>query len=273
MNNMIWELSPLQTFSITDILDILFISFIIYRVAIWIKTTKAVTLFRGIVMLVLVIGLVFIFNMTVTRFLIEAFFTVAFIAAVVVFQPELRKMLEEIGRGKLAPRLVGEEAEISEAFINEFVGVLNKLSSTKTGALVAIEQETPLADIEATGVKLDAYFTPNLLLNIFEPNAPLHDGAVVIKKNRIAAASCILPLTETEIGKDLGTRHRAAMGMSESHDALVFIVSEETGRISLAKDGRLHLGLKNEQIAKYLGGDMKYNNRRKLVLWKTTQSK
>lgn len=268
MNLFMWELNPLLTFSLVDILDILVIAFIIYRLTIWIKDTKAVTLFKGILTVLLLTGVSFVLGMTAVSWVISNFANIGIIALVVLFQPELRRMLEELGRGKLSPRIVAEETEGTEAFIAELIYVLTKLASRKVGALIIIEQETPLADIEETGVMVDAVFTRNLMLNIFEPNAPLHDGGVVIRKKRIAAASCILPLTAKEIDKDLGTRHRAALGLSEASDALIFVVSEETGKISIAKEGKLQIGLTEDRIAKILGSNVKYGNKKRLVLWR-----
>ena len=268
-NLFMWDINPMLTFSIRDILDIAIITFAIYRLTLWIKETKAVTLFKGILMLLVITGLSFALQMRAVWWVVSNFANIGIIALVVLFQPEIRKMLEEMGRGTISTRLVAEEAEGVEEFISEFIYVLKRLASRKVGALIILEQVTPLADIEHSGVKVDAIFTRNLVLNIFEPNAPLHDGAVIIRRRRIAAASCILPLTDKEIDKDLGTRHRAALGLSESSDAIAFVVSEETGKISVAKNGKLQIGLTEDKVAKILATNIRYGNKKRLVLWRS----
>ena len=270
MNNFfIWELNPLSSFTPMDLLDIAIISFVIYKVTLWIQTTKARSLFKGILVILIVWGFSSVLELTAIYWLINSFFSIGIIAMIIVFQPELRRVLEEIGRGKFAPHFgEGEEESLFIKTTNEVVSAVGSLAKTGTGALIIIEGEVTLGEIERTGVKLDALISSQLLANLFEHNAPLHDGAVLLRKHRIVAASCILPLTEAEIGKELGTRHRAAVGVSEAYDCMAIIVSEETSAISIARKGKLTKNINTENLQRILLSGAKSEYRKKLVLWK-----
>jgi len=243
-----------------SILDILFITFVLYRVLLWIKQTRGWTLFKGILTIALIyLGASFL-GMNTTVWIIEQSLTVAALAAVIIFQPEIRKALENLGKNRSIPffsPLEENKETNSVSSIEEIIDAALKMSQVKTGALIVIEQQVPLGDLETSGVAIDAVVTSQLLLNIFEHNTPLHDGAVLIRSNRVKAATCILPLTSEALSSDLGTRHRAAMGMSESSDAYTLVVSEETGTISIAKDGKLQRDLNKEKLRAILLADIK----------------
>ena len=268
--NLYWEITPLWHVALSDVLDMLIVAFVIYRVAIWIKSTKVASLFKGIFLILLIYGLSQFLELRTIIWLVDSLFSVALIAMVVIFQPELRKLLEEIGRGSFAPhmQLLDEDKDQLDS-TNELIQAVIEMAGKKTGALIVLENQSNLTDIEDTGTRIDARISKELLLNIFYHNAPMHDGAVLIRGKRVMAASCILPLTASEIGKELGTRHRAAVGLSEQADAHVLVVSEETGRISIAHQGKLQRNLDQARLEKALmdvmGGSVK---RRKLVLWK-----
>lgn len=262
-----WEITPLWVISMADVLDIAIIAFVIYKISIWIKDTKAASLFKGIILIAAIAGVSVLLNLQTILWLVTNLFNVGIITMVVLFQPELRKVLEGIGRGRFGPhmQISTEEIEHNKA-MTEIISAVLAMARVKTGALIVIENQGSLGEIEQTGVLLDAIMSRQLLLNIFEHNAPMHDGAVLVRKNRIAAASCILPLTETEIGKELGTRHRAGVGVSESYDAIVLVVSEESGKISIANNGKLTRNVDKEKLeALLMSGRSK---RKRLVLWR-----
>lgn len=244
----------LPNIGVRDILDILIVAYLIYLVMIWIKDARTWTLFRGVISVIIVAGLAYIFQLHTLWFVLSNTITVGAFALLVIFQPELRRALEQIGQGKFFDSLlVSSESLDEDALTNASIDHITKacvhMSKFKTGALIVIEQETKLGDVERTGIKIDAEITSQLLINIFEKNTPLHDGAVIIKNNRIAAATCFLPLSDSmEISKELGTRHRAAIGISETSDALVLVVSEETGAISSVRNGRITREIDAEMI-------------------------
>ena len=233
MDNLIRKMN-LSTLSIpsvhiTDIIDIIIVAIVIYTVIHWIKETRAWSLFRGLMVIALFSLLSYNLHFYTITWIIERTFSVGVIAVIIIFQPELRKALEQIGASGFS----------------SVTGLLQTKSSddmaeVKTGALIVIERNVSMGDIvSASGVAVDAVISSQLLINIFEDKTPLHDGAVIIRDNRVAAASCILPVTQSEIGQELGTRHRAAVGASEVSDAFIIVVSEETGKISIARDGKL----------------------------------
>jgi len=241
------------TFSVPEPLsvaaDVLTVSFAIFMIMSWIRQTRAWTLFRGFLVVVAIYLVALQFNMITVQWIMRATFNIGLITVVILFQPELRKALEQLGKGRFYKTFATSERDsLAERTINEITDAITEMSRNRTGALIVIEREVPLGDHERTGVSLDAVVSGRLLLNIFEDKAPLHDGAVIIRNNRISAASCILPLSPNEIGPDLGTRHRAAVGMSEVSDALVLVVSEETGVISAAQNGALRRGLGEADI-------------------------
>ncbi len=229
----------------TNIIEILLLSFLIYKILCWVQNTRAWTLLKGGLMIIAFYVLVSFFQFTTITWIIEQMGLIAVIAVLIVFQPELRKALEQLGSNNLLNGILfSDESRNPEGYtektVNEIIRAAYEMGKVKTGALIVIEKEMSLQEIERTGIEIDGIVTSQLLINIFEHNTPLHDGAVVIRGNRITAATCYLPLTDSlSISKDLGTRHRAALGISESTDSMTVVVSEETGRVSLAQGGEL----------------------------------
>ncbi|MBE6023114.1 MAG: TIGR00159 family protein [Cellulosilyticum sp.] len=265
---------------IRDVVDILVVAYLIYLVMIWIKDTRTWTLFKGVVIVLAVAIIAYIFQLHTLWFVISKTITVGAFAIIVVFQPELRRALEQIGQGKLFESILNTSEEADDALSNESIEGIAKacmhMAKLKTGALIVIEQDTKLGDVERTGIKIDAVISSQLLINIFEKNTPLHDGAVIIKNNRVAAATCFIQnLSDSmEISMDLGTRHRAAIGITEGTDALVLVVSEETGIVSSVRNGKIKRGLDAEIIKKILLATKKRKRsdkkrlERKKVIWK-----
>lgn len=238
---------PISYITFTNILEILILALLVYNVLLWIKNTKAWTLLKGIMVVVCAVCVVYIFQMDTLKFIVSQAINIAIMAALVIFQPELRRALEQLGEKKIISALIpimDTNREVSELFsdktVNEIVKAASEMSKVKTGALMVIEQNIRLDEYERTGIMLDSVVTSQLLINIFEHNTPLHDGAVIIKGNRITSATCYLPLSDNMmLSKELGTRHRAGVGISEVTDSLTVIVSEETGNISIAYKGEL----------------------------------
>lgn len=219
--------------------DIGIIAIIIYKVMNLIKETRAEQLIKGIAMLIIATKLSEVLGLHTVYWLLKNAMTVGVIAILIIFQPELRRALEHLGRGKFFVKGELLDKEI-DSMLDEISIAVTHLSKNKIGAIIVLEQETGLNEYIETGTKLDSTVTNELLVNLFVPNTPLHDGAVIIRRNRIAAAGCFLPLTQSQnLSKELGTRHRAAIGITEISDSMVIIVSEETGVISFAKMGRL----------------------------------
>ena len=243
-----------MSIKITDVIDILIVAFLLYKVLGFIKETRAQQLFRGILLIVGIFLLSEIFDLSLLNWLLKGLITVGLIAVVVLFQPEIRRGLEQIGRrGVLAKQFRDVDKDDVYTAVHTLVDAVDDFSSTRTGALMAIERETMLTDIIETGVIVDANMTSRLLGTIFYEGSPLHDGAVIIRGIRVHAASCVLPLTRNpNIGKNLGTRHKAGVGLSEVSDALVIIVSEETGAISVAHNGVLKRFLDLKTLEKML---------------------
>lgn len=239
---------------IVDIVEILIVAFIVYKIMVWIKNTKAWMLLKGMIVLGIFILVAAIFRMHTILFLARASVGVLATAAVVVFQPELRRALEKLGEKSFYTSfLVFDKGKENQRFSNEskqaIVTACLEMSKVKTGALIVVEQAIHLNEFEHTGIELDAKVSAQVLLNIFEHNTPLHDGAIIVRGDRITSATCYLPLSENmQISKELGTRHRAALGMSEVSDALVIVVSEETGYISTAIGGQLTRNITGEQL-------------------------
>ncbi|MDY6305387.1 MAG: diadenylate cyclase CdaA [Oribacterium sp.] len=234
-------LSLLPPFTINNVIEVIILAFFIYECMLWIKNTRAWALLRGILVIVVFTFMAFILQLSTIVWLIERFASIAIIAAVVIFQPEIRRALEQLGtRSFIAGILPTERTERSSALtVDEIIKATFEMAKKKTGALIVIQQRQPLKEIEDTGIRIDGIVTSALLINIFEKNTPLHDGAVVIVGDKVTSATCYLPLSDTEISKDFGTRHRAALGVSEVTDAITVIVSEETGRVSVAVNGSL----------------------------------
>ena len=257
-----------------DIIDILVVAYLIYIVLAWIKDTRTWALFKGVMIVLVVASVAYLFQLHTLWWVVSNAITVGTFAILVVFQPELRRALEQIGRGKLFESLISTSDQAEDGLTNEAIEAIAKasvhMSKYKTGALIVLEQETRLGDVERTGIRIDALISSQLLINIFEKNTPLHDGAVIIKNNRVSAATCFLPLSDSmEISKDLGTRHRAAIGISETTDALVIVVSEENGIISCVRNGKIKRGLDAELIKKILlSTRKKKRSERKKVIWR-----
>ena len=259
---------------ITDIIEIIILSILFYEILVWTKRTRAWALFKGIAFLFIFYLVSYVFGLNTILWLIEKIINVGIIAVVVIFQPELRKALEQLGRKKFFSGLFNENstetARFSDKTVNELVKASYELGKTKTGALIVIEQEVTLSDFENTGIPVDAILTSQLLINIFEHNTPLHDGAVIVRGDRVVSATCYLPLSDNmDISKELGTRHRAAVGVSEVTDSFTIIVSEETGSVSVAIGGKIIRNIDGEKLRAHL---IKIQNKKvdvkKFRLWK-----
>ena len=235
-----------KSFSIVNLLEIILLAVIIYQFMAWIKTTRAYNLLKGIITILLFFILAYLFNFTSILWLAGKVINIAIIAVVIIFQPELRKALDKLGQKKIFSSIfpLGDKKDRGERCtdktVSEIVKACYELAKNKTGALIVIEQDILLTDYEKTGIPIDAVISSQLLINIFEHNTPLHDGAVIVRGDRIVSATCYLPLSDNmEISKELGTRHRAAVGISEVTDTLTIVVSEETGNVSIAIAGEL----------------------------------
>lgn len=237
-----------------DILEILIITYLVYHIVLWMKTTRAWVLLKGLIVLGVFWAVAYFFKMHTILWLGENILGFAVTAILIVLQPELRKALEELGKKSLVSVLPFDSNKrdagmITERTISEITKACVEMSKVKTGALIVIEREQSLADYERTGIDVDAILSSQLLINIFEHNTPLHDGAVIVRGNRVTSATCYLPLTDkATISKELGTRHRAGVGISEAADSITVIVSEQTGRISVAVDGELERNFDGEKL-------------------------
>ena len=256
--------------SLTDIIEIIIISVLIYYMLVWIKDTRAWMLLRGILVILAFVLLAVLFEMNTIVWIADKLFNVAMIAVVVIFQPEMRKALENLGRKNILVNLFNfdfnkvENGKFSDKTITELVKACYEMGKVKTGALIVVEDEIVLTEYERTGIAVDGILTSQLLINIFEHNTPLHDGAVIIRKNRVVSATCYLPLSANDsINKELGTRHRAGIGISEVSDSMTLIVSEETGSISIAQGGELFRNLDSEGVRSHLQTLCKEYNGRK----------
>lgn len=228
----------------TDLIEIIIIAFLLYNILVWIKDTRAWALLKGIIVIAAFTLIAFILNLRTILWIASKTISVGIIALVIIFQPELRRALEQLGRKKILTGFFSfddaGDFRFSNRTINELVRATFELAKEKTGALIVLEQEVSLNEYEKTGIELDSIVSSQLLINIFEHNTPLHDGAVIIRDNRIVAATCYLPLSDNmHLSKSLGTRHRAAVGISEATDSFTIIVSEETGAVSVAVGGEL----------------------------------
>ncbi|MBU5308028.1 diadenylate cyclase CdaA [Clostridioides mangenotii] len=247
--------------SIPDILDIAIVAYIFYKIFMFIKDTRAEQVFKGIILFVVIVQVSDLLKLHTLSWLLKNTLEIGMIAAI-IFQPELRAGLERIGRTRLT--FFGKNVNSSEETLNrtieEIVESLYSLSRQKIGALIVMERDTKINEIINTGTVIDSEISRQLLINIFIPNTPLHDGAVVIRETRIKAAACFLPLTETkDLSKDLGTRHRAGIGISEVSDCITLIVSEETGGVSIAKSGKLYRDISKERMTNILRSNLKVN--------------
>lgn len=260
----------------TDVAEVFIIAFVLYHVLLWIKSTRAWALLKGVLVIGAFVLIAVIFDMNTILWIVTNLFSIAAIAIVVVLQPELRKALEELGRKNLLSSILtfdsskADGGRLTDRTINEIVKASVEMGKVKTGALIVIQNEQPLNEFERTGIDVDAIVTSQLLINIFEHNTPLHDGAVIVKENRVSAATCYLPLSDNmALSKELGTRHRAGVGISEATDSMTVIVSEENGKISVAYRGELERGLDAERLRERLHSiQNKPAEEKKRKLWK-----
>lgn len=239
--------------TITDLIEIVIIAILIYYIMDWFKKTRAWTLIKGILVLLLFTGLAMVFQFNTILWIFKNTISVGVIAVIIIFQPEFRRALEQLGRKNFISSFFSTDdkngKKVDKKVLNEISKAVFAMAEVKTGALIVMEQEVRLGDYERTGIMLDAEVTSQLLINIFEHNTPLHDGAVLIRNNRITSATCYLPLSDNlDINKSLGTRHRAAIGVSEVSDSITVIVSEETGAVSLAHNGAIYRNLSKDNF-------------------------
>lgn len=260
----------------TDVVEVFIIAFLLYHIMLWIKNTRAWALLKGLLVIGAFVLIAVFFKMNTILWIVTNLFSIAAIAIVVVLQPELRKALEELGRKNLFSSILtfdsskADGGRLSDRTINEIVKASVEMGKVKTGALIVIQNEQPLNEYERTGIDVDGIVSSQLLINIFELNTPLHDGAVIVRENRVTAATCYLPLSDNmALSKDLGTRHRAGVGISEATDSMTVIVSEETGKISVAFLGELSRGLDAEKLREKLRSiQNKAPEEKKRKLWK-----
>lgn len=245
--------------NIIDVIEILLISVFVYQFMVWIKYTRAYTLLKGLLIISAFLLVAYIFKMNTILWIVSNLSSVLIMAVIVIFQPELRKIVEQLGQKRIMSAIIpfDVEKEVKERFtdktINELVKACFDMGEVKTGALIVIEQKNRLDEYIRTGINVDAVLSSQLLINIFEHNTPLHDGAVVMRGNRIVAATCYLPLSDNmELSKQLGTRHRAGVGISEVSDSVTIIVSEETGQISVAQEGKLERNVSSAKLREIL---------------------
>ena len=246
----------LEMMKIGDLVEILILAFLVYHIILWIRDSKAWSLLKGLVIIAVFLLLAQLFEMYTILWIAKNVMTFAITALVVVLQPELRKALEELGRTRMISSVLifdsskrKTEEGFGEKTMNEITRACLEMGKAHTGALIVIEDEDSLADYERTGIDVDAIVTSQLLINLFEHNTPLHDGAVIVRNNRITSATCYLPLSDNmNLDKELGTRHRAGIGISEVTDSLTIIVSEENGQVSVAYRGKLERGLDGDGL-------------------------
>ena len=273
-NNLYWMSMP--NITTTDIVEIAILAFFVYQILLWIKNSKAWFLLKGIIVILVFVLIAVLFEMNTILWLFKSIVSIGITAVVIVFQPELRRALEQLGRKKfLSPLLSFDSSKnaaerFSDKTVNEIVKASYDMGKVKTGALIVIEKELSLAEYERTGIEVDGLVSSQLLNNIFEHNTPLHDGAVIIRENRIVSATCYLPLSDNmELSKALGTRHRAGVGISEVTDSVTIIVSEETGRVSVANLGKLYVNLEPDELKEMLQkAQDKVSEEKKFKLWK-----
>lgn len=253
---MFWLNIPSVT--VIDIVEIILITFLLYSILVWIKNTRAWVLFKGIITILGFVLIAALFQMNTILWLAGKLINVGIIALAVIFQPELRKALDQLGRKRFFLGMFSWAPDraikrFSERTATEMVKATYEMAKVKTGALIVVEKDIMLSEYERTGIPLDALVSSQILINIFEKNTPLHDGAVIVRGNRIVSATCYLPLSDNmELDKELGTRHRAAVGISEVSDSLTIIVSEETGAVSVAVGGEIRRGLDDEELKRML---------------------
>ncbi|MGG1554257.1 diadenylate cyclase CdaA [Paenibacillus ferrarius] len=248
----------LTSISAKDIVDILIVSYVIYKLILLVRGTRAIQLMKGILVVVIAWAVSIWFQLSTLQWMMNQTFTFGVLGVIVIFQPELRRALEQLGRGKIFSRASSEEDQDVNKRIGEVIRAANYLAKRKIGALIVFEKETGLTDYIESGIAIESKISGELLINIFIPNTPLHDGAVIIRQGQLMAAGCYLPLSENPfISKELGTRHRAAIGMTEVSDAMCVVVSEETGQISLSINGHIVRDIKEESLIAKLFEELK----------------
>lgn len=277
MKNTLTRLSLPKNIGLIDVVQVLLIAVVVYYFILWIKQTRAYTLFKGMILIALIVMVASLTGMETILWIFRNISTVVLVALVVIFQPELRKMLEQLGEKNTLSMLgmLNREKEgverISERSAEEIIRACYEMGAVKTGALIVLEKDIVLSEYEKTGIEIDARISSQLLINIFEHNTPLHDGAVLVRNDRVQAATCYLPLSDNlSLNKNLGTRHRAAVGISEVSDALTIIVSEETGNVSYAQKGQIRTNVSANELREQLKtlwsdgntGDRKRKNRK-----------
>ncbi|MDW0116794.1 diadenylate cyclase CdaA [Sporosarcina thermotolerans] len=249
--DIITNMSPIEI--LKNIVDVLLVWYVFYKLIAIIKGTKAVQLLKGIFVIIFARILTEYLELNTFKWMLDQVLIFGFLAVIIIFQPEVRRALEQLGRGRLFARSAMQEEEERDRLIEAFSKSVSYMAKRRIGALISIERETGLSEYIETGIQMNSNVSSELLINIFIPNTPLHDGAVILQKNRIAAAGCYLPLSENPfISKELGTRHRAALGISEVTDAITIVVSEETGGISLTANGDINRNLSMEEFEKQL---------------------
>ncbi|WP_027625134.1 diadenylate cyclase CdaA [Clostridium lundense] len=260
--------------NLASILDILVVSYIFYKSYVLIKETRAEQLLKGIIFIIIFIPISNLLHLEMLYWILSNTLTIGVLSFIIIFQPEIRRALEHIGRTAFNDKHILEDEETMERVITEIVNAVDNLSKSKTGALLVVERLTGLGETINTGVKLDAIVSSALLENIFVVNTPLHDGATIIRNDRIISSGCFLPLTSNnDLNKSLGTRHRAAIGLSENSDAIIIVVSEETGTISLAVNGTLTRNYDKNKLKDILmriirkSKNRKLNFRERVVTW------
>lgn len=272
MANMKSWVSLLPRFSLTNLLEVIIIAVIVYECLLWIKTTRAWTLLRGILVILVFTLIAALLHLDTILWILERVSTVAVLAIIVIFQPELRKALEQLGSRNLVGNFLLPEAPqptvMTQETVDQIVKATFEMGKQKTGALMVLEQTESLEDIEKTGIEIQGLVSSGLLINIFEKNTPLHDGAVILRGNLVAAATCYLPLSENmSISKELGTRHRAALGISEATDSFTIVVSEETGRVTVARNGVLTRVQDAQTLRKLLLSLMRKEDAKRFGSW------
>ncbi|MDE6891677.1 MAG: diadenylate cyclase CdaA [Lachnospiraceae bacterium] len=272
------SLSRMSGLRWTDIVEIVLLAIVLYYILVWIKNTKAWSVLKGFFVIVAFILIAAYFEMNTIIWIVQNTFSVVATAVVVILQPELRKAIDELGRKNILTTILpfelgksSPEGRFSDKTINEIAKACVEMGKVKTGALIVMEQNQSLTEYERTGIDVDGIVTSQLLINIFEHNTPLHDGAIIVRGNRVTSATCYLPLSDNmRLSKDLGTRHRAGVGISEVTDSLTVIVSEETGKISVAYEGNLERGLSGDALKERLKliQNKPETESRKRILWK-----
>lgn len=253
---------------LSDAIDILLVTYLIYKLIIVLRGTRAIQLFKGIIVIVLTWLVSTYFGLRTLQWLMSQALNIGLLAILIIFQPELRRALEQLGRGGFFSRSHQPDDQIALRVVGETIKALQYMAKRRIGALIVIERETGLADYIETGIEIGGKVSSELLINIFIPNTPLHDGALIVRKDMVMAAGCYLPLSENPmINKELGTRHRAAIGMSEVSDAIALIVSEETGQISIARNSELNRDLSEEQLRDYLLMELQPPVKANVPLW------